>query len=190
MEDIGFSPTGKDVTREVATHWSDTWIWGHTSSEDGLVSIRTGKIIEKGAPIFREPALFSVNPAKIYDAYLSARAKDIEDWYNNLPYDSERQMTLIAEIGKFIHDSPDKAALCPDLNEDLEDAAKVIAIFERHALQRPGTKFHDVLRMICWIQYDDDHPNAVLSFDAFRGLWTVHTIQDIDERGTILLSNM
>ena len=193
MDDIGFSPAGKEAKRELASHYSDLWIWRCESSSDGSVSIRTGKRIEKGTYVFLEPALFSVdevNPAKIYNAYLRGRDTDNESWYNDLSYDSDRKTALVGEIEIFIRDHPEKAAVCTELKEDLEDAAKVVAIFERHAQKRPDTEYHDVLRMISWIQRDDDNPNAVLSFNTFRGLWTVHTIEEIEERGAILLSSL
>ena len=193
MDELGFTPIGKEVREEIATHKKIS-IWRHSSAKKNSINVRTSERIENGTYIFREPSLFSVDkpdPAKLYGAYLAcARAEDVVDWYDDLPYDSDRKTALVGEIETFIRDHPDKAALCTELNGNVEDAAKAIAIFERHAKLRPDTNTHDVLRMISWIRYKNNHCNAVLSYDSVRDLWTVQTIEDIEKGEAILFKNL
>jgi hypothetical protein len=174
MDDIGFTYTGQQIEQELESHWNEVWIYRHTSSRDGSISVRAGKNITKGLPLFLEAPLFSVdevNPANIYAAYLDVRYEERRAWYNNLSYDPERKKSILGEIT----DHPDEADDCPELPIMPDDAAKKIAIFERHARQRPETSQYDMPKMISWIQHSCE-PNAVLAYNCVRGVWTVYSI--------------
>jgi hypothetical protein len=191
MDDIGFTYTGKQIEQGPETDWDEVWIYRHTSSRDGSVSVRAGKAIPTGSPLFLEAPLFSVdevdlaNPhggdlANIYESYLVVRREERRAWYDNLSYDTERKNAILSEIKTYVRKHPDQEAHCLEHSDLHDDAAKQIAIFERHALQRPGTNSHDMPKMISWIRHSCE-PNAVLAYNPSRGIWSVYSIVDIDE---------
>jgi hypothetical protein len=190
MDDIGFTYAGKQIEQDPETDWDEVWIYRHTSSRDGSISVRAGKEISKGLPLFLEAPLFSVDEvdlANIYASYLDVRREERRAWYDDLSYGPERKKAILSEITAFVRDHPDKEAHCLEHSYLHDDAAKQIAIFERHALQRPGTNSHDMPKLISWIRHSCE-PNAVLAYNPSRGIWTAYAIVDIDERDEVVIA--
>ena len=100
MDEVGFTYTGKQIEQEVEAHQRAAWVYRHTSSRDGAISVRTGEKITKGSPLFLDASLFSVedfDAAMIYKEYLKVRLGE-RDWYDDLSYDPERKKSNLGKV--------------------------------------------------------------------------------------------
>jgi hypothetical protein len=190
MDSTGASSSSSQAVTTVADD-TQTGVFIH-EHYDGTFDVRTVSKITKGTMICLEGPLMSLkdyDTFKVYAAYLSLSSAD-RVLYDKLPTDPDRETGLRNEILIFLREHDDKANEYPELlvsTECLRTAAKAMTRFEYHARHRPGTELSDVPRMVSFIQHDCV-PNAAVSHNTRRGLWSAYAIKDIGVRGTILTS--